>query len=125
MITTRIWSGETYSSLYFQLVKKFGPLSGWRNSRCPSEAKREAYEAFLTSFAKVIGAKSARAVQQQIEWAVTRQETGASCSLNALLFRNKTYALDAGFITHDLLPTYSHHNYREPSKLKMSSRVSA
>lgn len=96
-----IWGIENWSILYKQLVDKFGPFSSWETNTHPPD--KDEFEEFCKGFANVIGAKSGRAVKQQIRWAITDQEY-VSRTYMTTYFGNKVVAMNVGFITRDKLP---------------------
>jgi hypothetical protein len=56
--------------LYQELVSQFGPHAEWDAAQRPGRGLDKKYHAFKEHFAKTFGARSARAVQQQINWSV-------------------------------------------------------
>jgi hypothetical protein len=105
-----IWQeSKAYPSLYHQIVKRFGPFKSWPNRSYP--ANKGEFEKFCRSFADVVGAKSGRAVENQIRWATTKQSKIGNSHMMTYL-SNKMAALAAGFIDSKYVPTDMKCNYK-------------
>ena len=105
-----IWTLKNRTLLYEILVERFGPFSTWNKTAYPEGKKEEFYE-LLTAFAKIVGANSADAVQQQIAWATTRQSTTNGHTL--CLWQNKVVAYECGFISRKYIPKEALAEYPE------------
>ena len=103
MVKNRIWSTAARTLLYTKLVEKFGPRKEWVCGGYPSKEKKETYNSFCKNFANAIGAKSRRAVTQQIDWALTKQEQINYAHVHSFI-ENKQKAKDAGFIDNSYIP---------------------
>ena len=99
-IDHRIWTFETRDMLYHRLTMQFGPRREWESSQRPGRGLDEAYTEFLDNFAKMSGANSADAVQQQINF--TMPINGEIRQLKrgqvGTMVLNLSAALKAGFI---------------------------
>jgi hypothetical protein len=65
-----IWTATVRRALFELLKKKFGTYSEWEKVVTPGRNLDDQYHNFCEAFAKVVGAKSGGAVQQQIRFAI-------------------------------------------------------
>ena len=100
-----IWTGDVRRVLYRRLVENFGPLDSWEKTSSPGRNLDEAFDEFCKAFARVVGAKSAKAVQHQIRFAMPETPRGSTWERHAqTAILNKAAALEAGFIEDKHLP---------------------
>src|SRR5947209_4004395 len=100
-----IWGGEIRRVLYRRLVAQFGPYATWTKSSSPGREHDASFEEFCETFARAVGAKSGKAVQHQIRFAMPETSKGSTWgrqTQTAIL--NKAAALEAGFIEDKHLP---------------------
>lgn len=93
-----LWAPKTRDYMFSIITEKFGDYNSWGASTPPDKV---AYRKFCKSFAKTIGAKSYKAIEVQVRWAVTTQPNIKNTST---FFECKTAALKAGFIGMDRMP---------------------
>ncbi len=100
-----IWTGDVRRVLYQRLVDRFGPYDQWTKKSSPGRELDSAFLDFCASFATAVGAKSGKAVQHQIRFAMPETERGSSWGRHAqTAILNKAAALEAGFIEDKHLP---------------------
>lgn len=106
MARKKIWTPAVREFLFTMLVEEFGPYDGWELSARPKAGgpKQEVnvrYVEFLTAFAKMVGAKSYRAVEQQVAYSLMpkapRPVDEADTRAHAY-YVNRHYAAKHGFI---------------------------
>ena len=106
-----LWTSEARATLYQCLVRHFGPLNSWEGMR-PGRGLNDTYDEFLKSFAIALGAKSAEAVRQQINFTNPRQPHGNLGRQHvATMLLNLAAAYHADFIKQSGFPDFS-----EPSE---------
>ena len=93
-----LWEPKTRDYMFSEVTRQFGNYNSWGASKPQDKVK---YHKFCESFAKTIGAKSGKAVANQISWAITTQPNIKNIST---FFECKTAALKAGFIGMDRMP---------------------
>ena len=115
-----IWTEKNRELMYTELNILFGPHSTWGLKIRPNNNSE--YLKFKKEFAKKVGAKSHQAVQQQIEFATSKQDylSGFLGHINCL-FANKLIAFKCGFIDESYLPeeiviSYSSNKKCKPNK---------
>jgi hypothetical protein len=86
--------------LYDQLTKVFGPHETWEKHHRPGKELDKYYRKWLKVFVEISGAKSVRAVTQQIDWATMKKPlpNGSDSGRYHNWIKNKAAALDHGFI---------------------------
>ena len=100
-----VWTGEVRRVLYTRLVQLFGPYEKWTKSSSPGRNLDTSFEQFCDAFARAIGAKSGKAVQHQIRFAMPETPKGSTWERHAqTAILNKAAALEAGFIEDKHLP---------------------
>ena len=99
-----IWTAVAHELLYQELVKQFGPARLWVTSARPGRNLDKKFVAFCESFAKLVGANSSRAVEQQIAYA-RMMSVSKNPDIMRQLVLNKAAALHAGFIRQRDMPT--------------------
>ena len=100
-----IWTGDIRRVLYKRLVEEFGPYDTWEKSGSPGRGVDKEFERFCEVFAKAIGAKSGKAVQHQIRFAMPETANGSNWGRQAqTAILNKAAALEGGFIEDKHLP---------------------
>jgi hypothetical protein len=103
MARREIWTGDVRRLLYRRLVELFGPYEEWQKAASPGKERDEEFDAFCNVFAQTVGAKSGRAVEYQIRFALPETESGRATQAQAAIL-NKAAALEAGFIRDKHLP---------------------
>lgn len=101
----RIWTYDTCFDFYSRLAERFGLHRSWGTVHWP-DGKRHEFESFCTNFARVIGASEKAGPQVQLAWAITNQRKVEGLSFVEAYCRNKTAALEAGFIDRAYLPDF-------------------
>jgi hypothetical protein len=105
MARREIWTGDARRVLYRRLVELFGPYEEWEKAASPGRGREEEFDEFCNVFAQTVGAKSGRAVQHQIMFALPETESGSVWHTQAqAAILNKAAALEAGFIRDKHLP---------------------
>jgi hypothetical protein len=90
-----LWTQEIHLYLYKSVVALFGPYCEWQNKWSPLKNDKT-YKNFCKEFAEEIGAKSAAAVMQQINWAIQTYRPKTIYQIKIWL-KNHAAAFDAGF----------------------------
>jgi hypothetical protein len=105
MARREIWTGDVRRVLYRRLVELFGPYEEWEKAASPGKGRDEEFDEFCNVFAQTVGAKSGRAVQHQISFALPETESGSVWHAHAqVAILNKAAGLEAGFIRDKHLP---------------------
>jgi hypothetical protein len=105
MVRREIWAGDVRRVLYRRLVELFGPYEEWEKAASPGKGRDEEFDEFCNIFAQTVGAKSGRAVEHQIRFALPETESGSVWHTQAqAAILNKAAALEAGFIKDKHLP---------------------
>lgn len=100
-----IWTGDARRVLYKRLVDLFGPYIQWTKKSSPGRDRDADFWEFCEKFAAAVGAKSGKAVQHQIRFALPETERGSTWGRHAqTAILNKAAALEAGFIEDKHLP---------------------
>ncbi len=107
-----IWTHERRKDLYTKVIKEVGAFSTWTGARAPL-SKKEKYDALLwdlsDQFRRETGEIiSPAAVEQQIDWAITKQKEMKDQSHVRNFILNKAAALEVGFLSTADLPGYMH-----------------
>lgn len=97
-----IWTYKVRFGVYTDMIFKFDVHSMWEYQYRP-EKNPDRYNAFCAEVAEMIGANSYRAVQNQINWAITSQKEIKSGHIRTC-FGNKIAAIDSGFLTPACFP---------------------
>lgn len=105
------WTPERQRMLYRELTARYGPYREWYSRNCPFEGELGDYVNFLDSIRFIVGADSIRAVQNQIDWAITGQTSTTNKGHARCLFMNKVMAFEEGFIDTDFMPTMAELEY--------------
>jgi len=96
----RLWNTLTYTQMFKNLMKKFGPFETWNGPKPPD---KDGYDRFCEIFAETIGAKSGGAVNVQIAWITTKQKQVKHSHMSTFLI-GKAVAIDTGFLKNKDLP---------------------
>jgi hypothetical protein len=104
------WTQELRKIVYARVTMEFGPYQTWDGGRAPKGQKAR-YEAVLKELAGYLSALSDKsieytAIEQQIAWAVTKQEVVQNAGYARQFIMNKAAALEMGFLTGPELPDY-------------------
>ncbi len=104
------WTQEMRRILYARLVMEFGPHSSWELKNYP-KGKRQRYLAVLEELAGYLSTLSGKAIEgtaidQQVAWAVTRQEDITSSGFAYQFLMNKSAAIEMGFLASSELPAF-------------------
>lgn len=104
------WTQELRRILYARLVMEFGPHASWVLKNYP-KGQRKRYDLVLEElaryFSELTGSKfEATAVDQQIAWATTKQESITNAGFAYQFMMNKSAALEMGFLSSSELPEY-------------------
>ncbi len=104
------WTQELRRILYARLVMEFGPHETWLLKNYPKGQKErygEVLKELAAYFTQLTGDRfEASAVDQQVAWATTRQESITTESFAYQFIMNKSAALEMGFLTSSRLPSY-------------------
>lgn len=104
------WTQELRRILYARLVMEFGAHASWELKNYPKGQKRR-YEFVLQELAKYFTELTgnqfeATAVDQQVAWATTKQESITTAGFAYQFMMNKSAALEMGFLSSAELPEY-------------------
>jgi hypothetical protein len=104
------WTQELRKIVYARITMEFGPHHQ-RNGKTVPEGKGERYREVLVELTKYLSILTGetfgpRAIEQQVNWAVTTQEAVTSSGHARQYFMNKAAALEMGFIQSSELPEY-------------------
>lgn len=104
------WTQDLRKVLYARLVMEFGEHSKWELTNYP-KGKKARYNEVLEELAKYFQALTGKpfestALDQQVAWAVTRQQDVANSGFAYQYILNKAAALEMGFISSSDLPLY-------------------
>jgi hypothetical protein len=104
------WDQEMRKVVYARITMEFGQYRSWGGSWAP-KGKRKRYEQVLRELADYLSALSGKsiantAIEQQIKWAVTTQDTVLSAGYARQFIMNKAAALEMGFLTGPEMPGY-------------------
>ena len=99
----RIWTNASRQLLYESLVRKFGPHANWATRHSPygrKDPRYPSFRAFLEAFNVIVGAKSWKAVGQQLAFGIQYgyRKTPRKIEQHETYYGNGLAALDAGFI---------------------------
>jgi hypothetical protein len=104
------WTQELRKVVYARITMEFGPYQTWGGARTP-KGQGGRYEEVLKELAAYLSTHSGKtieysAIDQQIAWAVTKQETIQNAGYARQFIMNEAAALEMGFITGPELPDY-------------------
>jgi len=102
MEKNNIWTNTTRKFLYIKLMEKFGSHKEWELKTAPKKNSKD-YTKFCENMAKIIGAKSGRAVGNQIDWALSTSILIKPSHITTWL-ENKYIAREIGFIDNSSIP---------------------
>lgn len=81
-----IWTKAALEFLFEEVTERFGPYETWEKvQQWPGHNLDSEYHQFCSDFAKVVGAKSGKAVELQVTWPV-RELTGSLKAAHARRF---------------------------------------
>jgi len=103
------WTQDLRKIMYARIVMEFGSYDDWNKSSYP-DGHRERYDAVLKELAeyfKLLTGEDfeATAVEQQVKWGYTKQESVLQATHVRPFILNKAAALEMGFIKAADLPS--------------------
>ena len=104
------WTQEMRRVLYARLVMEFGAHATWEVRNYP-KGKRKRYDVVLEELARYFSTQSGStfhgsALDQQVAWATTKQESITNAGFAYQFIMNKSAALEMGFLSSAELPDY-------------------
>jgi hypothetical protein len=104
------WTQELRKIVYARITMEFGAYHTWGGGRQP-KGQGSRYEKVLKELASYLSSLSGKtieftAVDQQIAWAVTKQEAIQNAGYARQFIMNKAAAIEMGFLTGPELPDY-------------------
>jgi hypothetical protein len=107
---TTVWTNREREFLYSYLLTGFGPYRNW-HARANPHGNKALFETVLKEIAERLSDQAnyrftTKAVQQQLEWAITTQQKVNRRHIRSFLL-NKAAAVEVGFLdADDLLPWF-------------------
>ena len=111
------WNQERRKLLYTELKMHFGPAHKWPKRK--PDGLDEILERMAKHFTEECGKNiTPRAIDQQLQWALTKEKQVGHSSHTTCLMFNKVAAKEVGFIDNSYFPSYMLMEMRNKKSIK-------